>query len=177
MPTPPLPWDGYPRVRLPPRHLVEQTRHAGIIPQPSRRDGMESLVSLHKFALFFLQILQRLYDFPSRRCHTLDGSWGTGDGRPRGERLGRATPPVSKEPEHGYTSYVDLPVPGRTEHRYWVLCRAHCVWNLLWGRETRWNVSSVEPPCWLQFGGRLKSNRWLYKGIYTVDKIGPPRLS
>ena len=40
---------------------------------------------------------------------------GTRDGRPRGERLGRATPPVSKEPEHGYTSYVDLPVPGRTE--------------------------------------------------------------
>src|SRR5215813_15411877 len=104
-PAPPLPWDRYPRVRLPPRRLVEQTRHAGIIPQPPRRDGMESLVPLHKFALFFLQILQRLYDFPSRRCHTLDGSWGTGDGRPRGERLGRATPPVSKEPEHGYTSY------------------------------------------------------------------------
>ena len=114
-----------------PCHLVEQAHHAGIIPQPPRRDGINSLVPLHKFALFFLQILQRLYDFPSRRCHTLDGSWGTGDGRPRGERLGRATPPVSKEPEHGYTSSADLPVPGRTEHRYWVLCRAHFVWNLL----------------------------------------------
>src|SRR5262249_28535527 len=85
--------------------------------------------------------------------------------------LGRATPPMSEEPEHGYTSSVDLPVPGRTEHRYWVLCRAHCVWNLLlWGRETRWNVSCVEPPCWLQFGGCLKSNQWLYKGIDTIDK-------
>ena len=75
-----------------PRHLVEQTRRGSIIPQPPHRDGMQSSVPLHKFALFFLQILPRLYDFPCRRCHTLDYAWGTRDSRPLGECWGRATP-------------------------------------------------------------------------------------
>src|SRR4029450_2932292 len=44
---------------------------------------------------------------------------------------------LCKEPECGDTSFADLPVPERTEHSDWVLCRAHCVWNLLlWGRDT-----------------------------------------
>jgi len=38
-----------------------------------------------------------------------------------------AWPTVRKGPERGYPSYADLPVPGHTEHSYWVLCRVHFV--------------------------------------------------
>ena len=68
--------------------LVEQTRRAGIIPQLPHRTCMKSSVPLQKFSLFFLQTLQRFYDFPAGRCHTFNCAWGTREGLSRGGRFG-----------------------------------------------------------------------------------------
>jgi len=60
---------------------------------------------------------------------------------------------VRKEPARGYTSYGDFPVPGHTKHSYWVLCRAHSVWNLLWGRSISRRI------VWLRWPKRLAGVR------------------
>jgi hypothetical protein len=71
-----------------------------------------------------------------RRCHPaqmLASAAEALDGQGKGQlrTWKEACPTVRLEPERGDTSYGDLPVLGRTEHSYWVLCRAHSVWNLL----------------------------------------------
>jgi len=64
--TPPLPWARYLRLRLPsmPSGGADASCRYHTTTATQRRYA--KLGPLHKFALFFLQILQRLYDFPSR---------------------------------------------------------------------------------------------------------------